>query len=306
MGLLDDLKSQADTQREGEQADEARLAERERVYREDIQPRMVTAYQFFIKMVEQLNYLKMETRVDYPLLPEGKMCTLLQDDYKVVIDSSKNLKQIDLNFQCSLDKPLDFEIIGKDAVLSHCDRLDRYYFKYERKIKKDGRLEIESARFRIEGPLPMKVALRVDVDKGVIMLVLRNFTDPGVSQYVLKPEQLDEAFQERLGKFVLRQETSLFEHAISDDAREMLRKKIQAEQVLREQELKEAEERIKAEEAAEKENSKKEQFKKAVNTVVSENKEKLKKAVDEQVNDKKEKLKAMFNKLKDQAGFNKR
>lgn len=290
MGLLDDLKSRADVQREVEQASEASLAERERFYREEIQPRMVRAYQFFTEMADQLNYLKMETRHDYPLLPEGKTCSLRHEGYKVVIDSSKNLKQLDLNFQCSLDKPLEFDIIGKDAVLNHCDRLDRYYFKYERKIKKDARLEIESARFRIEGPLPMKVVLAVDVDKGVIKLGIRNFTDPGVSQYVLKPEQFDEAFQDRLGKFILREEISLFEDTVSDDARDRLRKQIQQEQAQREQELREAEERQAVEEAAQKESSRKEQLKKAVN---------------EQVNEKKAKLKTMFNKLKDQAGFNK-
>ena len=291
MGLLDDLRTQAEGQRAEEQADAQRRAQQEAFYREHIQPRMVAAFQFFNELVEHLNYVKMETLAYYPILAEGRLHPFRQQDYTVVIDSSSALKQIDFTFQGILDAPVVFEMFNKDAILTHSDRLDRYYIKYDRKDKKNAELELESAKFIIEGELPLKVSIQADVEQGLVKIGARNFQQPGYQFYRLKPDQFDDAFLDQLGKYILRQEESLFgEEAMSDEARKKLRDRLIVEKRIREQELREAEARRKAEEEALKQNSPTEQIKKAVNT---------------KVGHKKEKLKDMFNRLKEQAGFNK-
>jgi hypothetical protein len=126
MGLLDDLRTKAQDRREQEEADAALAAQREQFYREEIEPRMTQAYQFFMELVDHLNYVKPETRVNYPLLPDGVPVALRQGEYTIVIDSSKALKRIDINFQCALEKPLEFEIFGREAFLLLADRVYGY------------------------------------------------------------------------------------------------------------------------------------------------------------------------------------
>lgn len=289
MSLLDDLKAQAENQRASEQEGANLDAQRDQYYRDEIQPQMVKAYQFFNEMVGHLNYIKPETIVTYPLLPEGKLQRLRQQEYKVVIDSSKSPKQIDITMECVLDKPVNFEMFGRDAILSLAERIERYSIKHERKIRKNASMEPESAKFILEGPMPISVQLKADVDAGDFKLAVRNFYEPGFTRYTIKPAQFNDQFLDRLGKYVLREETNLLGgEEISEEVKAALRKKIEEENNQREQELREAEERLKAEEAAAKEKSKKEQVKRAVET---------------QVNQKKEKLKDMFNRLKLQAGF---
>lgn len=290
MGLLDDLRTQAQDRREQEEADAALAARREQFYVEEILPRMTKAYQFFMELMEHLNYVNPDIPVQYPLLANGMPLALQQGDYTVVADSSKALKRIDINYQCSLDKPVEFEIFGKDAVLNHADRLDRYHVKHERKDRKDTDLELESAKFKIEGPLPLKTVINADVLNGAIQLVLRNYKDPGVSRYTLPAAQFDDAFLDRLGQFMLRKTDTLFDVDLSMDsaAKEAIRRKLQEEAELRAQELREAEERLEAEEAERLANSKKELLKYTVLKTVDENKEKLK---------------GLLNKLKSQAGL---
>lgn len=291
MGLLDDLRNQAEGKRSAEEEEAARRAEREQYYQEKMLPRMIKAYQFFNEFVEHLNYIQLKTIINYPLLPDGAPQSLRQEGYKVVIDSSKALKRIDFSMEGVLDAPVPFEIFGKDAVLKHADRIERYSFRHDRKDKKDPTsMELVAAKFTLLGPLPLKITVEANVDTSQIIVTVRNFKEPGFTKYNLTVEQFSDEFLDQLGKFVLRQEDRLFgkSEELSEEARKKLRDRMIVEARIRQQELIEAEQRRQAEEAAEKEKSAKHQIKHVVNTKVAQGKESLK---------------DMFNKLKKQAGF---
>ena len=300
MGLLDDLRNQAEGKKAADEEAAARKAEREQYYQEKILPRMIKTYQFFNEFVEHLNFIKLETIVHYPLLPDGRLQPLRQEGYNIVIDSSKALKRIDFSLEGVLDKPLQFEIFGKDAVQKHADRIERYGFRHKRKDKKDPiSLELLGAKFILHGPLPLTVTIEADVDAMRINVTIRNFKEPGIAKYNLTVEQFSDEFLDQLGKFVLRQEDRLFgkSEELSEEARKKLRDRMIVEARIREQEMIEAEERRKAEEAAEKERTAKEQIKRVVNTQT----EQLKRVMNTQVAKGKESLKGMLDKLKKQA-----
>jgi len=288
MGLLEDLRNQADNQRENEAAKAKRQAQLEAYYQKAMLPRMVKAFQYLTEFVDHLNYIKLETFVEYPLLPNGAMQRLQQQSYMLVIDSSKALKEIKFTMECAIDVPVEFEVFGKDAVLLQIDKIKCYAFRHECSMRKINH-EIISAKFVLEGPLPLAVNINADVDTSKIKLELRNFSEPGYTKYVLTAEEFDDDFLDRLGKFVIRQERTLFGgEEISDAAKKVLRDKLIVERRIREQEMLEVEARIKAEEVAEKERSAKELLKRVVNSKVAQGKESLKE---------------MFGKLKKQAGF---
>ena len=307
MGLLDDLKQQAEKQQDTPGTPNLAGGTGD-FYGEQVKSRMLAAFNFLTELVNQLNTMKLDTRADYPFRPDGKPVTLLQQGYKVYNDHITDPRQITFTCFCGLANPTVFEVAGRGAVMAQSELLDRYHFKYEKREQKDPRQMVIGAKFRLVGPLPIKMVLQVDEGRQVIKLLLTNFAGPGTSQYHLKPEKLDDAFMDHLGKYLLRKEAALFKEEISDDAKAMLRKKLQEEQQQREAELQQAEEARKAEEARRKQNSTTEQLKKAVSQSVTENTEKLKKAMNEQlkrvmhtqVAKGKESLKGMLGKLKKQ------
>ncbi len=290
MGLLDDLRNQADSKRASDEEEANRIANREQYYLDKIQPRMVKTYQFFNELVEHLNYIKLETVVDYPLQPGGAPQPLRQEGYKVVIDSSKAIKKVDFSMEGVLDEPVEFEVFGRDAVANHQERIQRYSFRHECKIRKDAQQYIQSALFILEGPLPLRVSVEADIPTSKIKVTIRNFTEPGFSTRAFTVEEFNDEFLDKIGKFVLRKEPVLFGSVeeLSDEAKKKLRDRMIVEQRIRQQEMIEAEARRQAEEAAAKEKSTAEQLKRAVNTKVAKGKESLK---------------DMFSKLKKQAGF---
>jgi len=301
MGLLDDLKSQAE-QNNKPAGEQPALAGAEEFYHAQVKPRMLKANGFLTQLVNQLNEMKLVIKAEYPFRPEGKTVTLLQQGYKVYSDHITEPRQVTLGFTCILANPTTFDVRGRAPALAQGEQLERYQFKYEKLEARDKNRMVIGARFKLLGPLQVKCVLEFDEVKQIIKLLLTNFVGPSTSQYNLKPEQLDEAFMDRLGKYLLRKEARLFQEEISDDAKVLLRRKLLQEQLQREAELRAAEEQRKAEEEARKQNSTTAQLKKAVSQSVAENTERLKKAMDEQVRDKGEKLKTMFNKLKNRVG----
>jgi len=301
MGILDDLKQQAENQHDNAASGnkDPGVAAGD-FYRDHVKARMCSAFNFLDQLVQQLNTLKLDTRAEYPFKHDGKPVALMQQDYKVYNDSIPDPRQITLAFNCSLVNPTSFEVTGRGAVLTQAELLDRYQFKYEKVEQKDPRQLVIGARFKLIGPLQIKIVLQVDEARHVVKLLISNIAGPGTSQYHLKPEQLDEAFLDHLGKYVLRKESSLFKEKVSADVKAMLRKKVLEEQQARETELQQVEEARKAEEARRKQNSTTEQLKKTVSETMARNTEKLKQAMDEQLGDKTEKLKNIFGKLRSQ------
>jgi hypothetical protein len=302
MGILDDLKQQAEKQQDapGIKHEAQSSAGTEDFFREHVKPRMCSAFKFLSELVNQLNALNLDTRADYPFRPGGKPVTLQHQDYKVYSDSITEPRQITFAFHCDLVNPTAFDVKERAAVMAQSELLDRYTFKFEKLEQKDPRQMVIGARFKLIGPLAIKFMLQFDESRHVIKLLVSNFAGPGTSQYHLKPEKLDEAFLDHIGKYILRKESTLFKEEISDDLKAKLRQKLQEEQQQRETELQEAEEARKAEEALRKQNSPTEQLKKAVSQTMAKNTEKLKHTMNEQLGDKTEKLKNMFGRLKTQ------
>ncbi len=301
MGLLDDLKAQAE-HRNKPAGEQPAAPGAEEFYRAQVKQRMIMAKDFFTQLFNQLNEMNLVIQAKYPLLPEGKTVTLQQQGYKAYSDDIPNPRLVTFGFNCILTSPTTYDVRGLGPALAQGELLERFQFKYVKLEARDQNQLVIGARFKLEGPLPVKCALQFDEAKLIIKILLTNFIGPGTSQYNLNPEQLNEAFLDHLGKYLIRKEAKLFQEEISDDAKAMLRKKMQQEQLQREAELRAAEEQLKAEEMARKQNSTKEQLKQAVSQSVAENKEKLKKLMDEQVRDKGEKLKSLFGKLTNRAG----
>jgi len=300
MGLLDELKQQAQQQAPETGASQAQPLGADEFYAGHVKARMLAAYKFLDEFVNQLNQLKLVTRADYPFKPDGKAVTLQQQDYKVFSDSVPEPRSINLSFNCCLVNPASFEIHGRGQVLSHSELLDRFQFKYEKIEQKDARQMVSVARFKLAGPLQVKFSLQFDDKRHVIKLLASNFAGPGTSQYHLQPDKLDEAFLDHLGKYILRKEVSLFKEQVSADVKAMLRKKLQEEQQQRDSELQAVEEARRAEEALRRQNSATGQLKRTVSASMAKNTEKLKQVMNEQLGEKSEKLKSMFGRLKSQ------
>ena len=241
MGILDDLKKQSEVQRTKEEQEHQRQADLQKYYQEKLHPKMLQLYTFLNELSEHLNYIKTETLTAYPILPDGSMQTFQQTGYKVTIDSAKEVKEINLFFNCGLNEPLFFDVENSERVQRYADLLHSYRIEFDRTDKKDSNYDLVSAKFKITGPIAVNVILQGDVASSQIHLILKNFEKPGFVKHSFKERHITEEFIDGLGRFILRQNPEFLKLDIADEHREIIRKNIEADMQQRQQELEEAE-----------------------------------------------------------------
>ena len=254
MGILDDLKNQSEAQKADEVREKQRQADLAKYYQENIHPKMLQLYKFLNELVEHLNYIKKETKVLYPVVPGGSLQQFDQSDYKVTIDSSKEVKHINLRFFCSLKQPLVFELENNERILRYTDVLHSYRIDFDRTDNKDDNYELISAKFKVNGPIPVNVILQGDVQNSEIQLLLNNFEKPGTQKHIFKDRHITEEFIDGLGKYILRENPNFLKLDIAEEEKEKIRQRVQEDLKRRQQELEEAERFLQEEAETEKDN----------------------------------------------------
>lgn len=240
MGILDDLKNQSEVQKANEEKEKQRQADLLKFYQENLHPKLLQLYTFLNELIEHLNYIKTETNVLYPVIPDGSMQEFQQSDYKVTIDSATEVKEINLRFFCSLKEPLVFELENSERIQRYADVLHSYRIEFDRTDNKNSNYELVSAKFKVIGPIPVNIVLQGDVASSSIHLLLSNFEKPGASKHTFKERHITEEFIDNLGKFILRQNPEFLKLDIADEHKDIIRQNIQEDLKQRQQELEEA------------------------------------------------------------------
>ena len=241
MGLLDDLKNQADNLQAKEQQDDGLSGEKAQYYEKEIHPRMTEVYKFLNEMVKNLNIIKPETIVNYPILPGGNNQPFRQGDYKVIADNHQQMKEIKLTFKAELAEPVSLRVKGEDDVKKQIELLASYRVHNERKDIKDNNFKLTHSDFIILGPVNITVQFVGDVEASSIQLLLNYFEGPGLAKRNLDVKNINQDFLDKLGRFLLREDNKLFSLDISEKDKQAIREMVQKERVKREQEIAEME-----------------------------------------------------------------
>ena len=253
MGILDDLKNQSDDKKAIEEREKQRQIELNEYYQKSIHPKMLQLYTFLNEFIEHLNYIKKLTKVSYPIAPDGSLVEFEQSDYKITIDSTKAITDMNLRFSCKLNEMLVYELENSERILSYTDVLHSYRIDFDRIDTKDNNYDLISAKFKIKGPISVNIILQADIQTSSINMLLSNFEKPGASKHIYKERHITEEFIDDFGKFILRENLSFLKLDIADEHKEQIRQKIQADLQLRQQEIEEADRLLKVEEEKEKE-----------------------------------------------------
>jgi hypothetical protein len=248
MGLLDDLKNQADSLRAREQQDEGGSGGKTQFYEKEIHPRMKEIYDFLNEMVENLNFIKPETIVQYSIYPGGEKQSFRQGKYKLIIDSPQQIKDIKLTCKAELDKPVKLRVKGEDNVKKLFEILASYKIKAKRKDFNDKSYKLTHSDIVIEGPLNISIQFIGSDDSSYIQLLLANFEGPGVIKRNIEANNINQEFLDKLGRYILREDTKLFALDISEQDKQAIREMVEKERAKREQEIAEMERRAEEEE----------------------------------------------------------
>ena len=264
MGLLDDLKGEAEQLQANAASDRSKVAQQEAYYREHTKPALLNVYRYLQELLEQLEILDKEVKADF-LIPGYKAVSAQQIARKININSLENLSHISLRITFAIDE-LQFSVMPLDKAGDTRKFFENHRMPFSDWPIRDNDNSISGLNFLVNN-LEISGGIDLQADKASQQITMTAFNVQGFKHLKSKitVERIDQGWLDRLGHFVIGEIEDPNRTEVSDEFRSALREKMEAEKRDAEETILrwEEEERRQAEQ-----NSKAARLEKAMNSVL--------------------------------------
>ena len=240
MGILDELREQAESVKTSSETERERRERLHRKYVEDINPKLLQFYRFLHELVNHLNYIKLDVLASYDLPVVGKYDDYKQGSYRIVADSDTEMKDIKFQFVCERKGEFNFFIDNCAEVERVEDFFSKNHIQFYCKKERDERYNVVSGDFKVKGVVPILIRMMADIEESRIVMTITNFDDLGTRKLILKPEQINEELLDRFGNYILRREPTFLQTKLSEEDVKRIRERMQREKAEQDEELRQA------------------------------------------------------------------
>ncbi len=232
MGVLDDLKKEAEKKQQEQQLQGAEVAAQQDFYAQHLHPVMRQAHDYFAELAKTLQAVDPDVCAPYSLDPEQKASfRLKQQNYQFRSDNYDNPYKLIIGAECQLAKRHEYLVRGRGSVTRYAALLEEHQFPHYTKDELDQAHQVVNSTFILEGPLKVQIRFLASPEDECIYIDLLNLEPRPNKRYKMPPGKVDEALLDRLARMLVREESVLVEVQISADTREQLRQKLQQERL---------------------------------------------------------------------------
>lgn len=230
MGLLDDLKREAEARKAAEaertHAEEARA----NAVRAAALPALFRIRRYLAELIEQMRVLKTEIGVTLPIAGIGPVAGFRQVSYDLAAEGNPP-ELVILRCALRLDRRAQYEVRGAGPLNPWSEGLRRHGLQAQVvKILPEG--AGERAIVALEGSVPAMLQFRLDLAAGALEIVTRNFDEIGERRQLVRAPDVTERWLEEMTKYVLRQENRFLVQELSPELREYFRRRLEREKRL--------------------------------------------------------------------------
>lgn len=237
MGILDDLKQEANKAREKQQTEAERRAELEAYYDARIKPTMLSLLGYLNEMIEQLEVIGMQIPVSYELPAVGQVHDLKQTGYRVNIDSGERPKKLGLLFHCEAPKEQTYDVMPQPKADEFRTFLETNRALYMEAPIRDHRNKPVGASFRGKVRICVRLLFQADIGRQRLEFISSNFEGLKTARFSFDFNTVDEKWMDQLGHYILRKDTRLGRFDLSESYRRQLQEQVLAEQAKRHAEI---------------------------------------------------------------------
>lgn len=205
MGLLDDLKQQADSLRQKQQVTQAELNQNLQA----AHARLKDGLRYLVELFNSLNIIKPVVPRYYYL--EGgvtRLDDLMQCDYncngrRLTVDHKDYIDAIVLRFRCAGDGQLTIEKQSDPMVQRLRDHLWTHALKFDVNEARNERGYVERGTFTIKCEVPVTITISADLENALIKITCKNLEKLGEYTYAYDFDEFGKEVLEELGKVIL-------------------------------------------------------------------------------------------------------
>jgi hypothetical protein len=224
MGLLDDLKKQAESRQQVPLTHDEQL--REHGYFEPVQSALTEVSRYFGELARSLNVVKPDVQRQFYIEGSTRLSDLQQHDYTVrdrrkTFENRDYLTDVSILFTCQGGENLTFEKDTPRAIENMKEFFWGYSLPFECREMRNERGKVEKAIFTLVARVPSTATLAGNWDTGAFKLTLRNIEVLGSVEHSFKAADITHDFLEEIGKFVLAQPNKLRDYGKPDEPQRM-------------------------------------------------------------------------------------
>ncbi len=198
MGVLDELKQQAEKAQAKLQQQQASQEGQHAVIERRLMTRMDDLHAYFKEFQQQLNLVNPEITGDFYITDLCTLKNLRQEGYQVTSDSSDGVRKFTFHYVRAGRGLREVRLPNKLIAEQKRENLWRYGLKFKLKEYSQNRCAL-----LIEAYVPVSFEFEADVERAAIRLKVKNKPMPGISTYTYDAEQIDAEFMDEVAKYVL-------------------------------------------------------------------------------------------------------
>lgn len=240
MGLLDDLEQEAQRRKAGADDVERARQQREDLYRTRLEPGMAALHAYLSKLTANLAFLKPRKTFALPIPGYGNVVFQVEHEYDLKLQPQSPGKEIRLAFPCVVlsEECPTVEVSGASKIKTMIGVFQRFHLSGLVSSRKDAAGEAIAATFRAKGRMSVSATFVADAETAQMRMSFVNFDQIGGTQTkTVAADQFNEVLYDEIGRYVVREPSSLFREVLSEDYRKQLRTKVQQEELKRRWEI---------------------------------------------------------------------
>ncbi|GMU44260.1 MAG: hypothetical protein IT479_15155 [Xanthomonadales bacterium] len=225
MSFLDRLKREADQQRQQAEQTAREREQRELLYRSQIEPRAKALLHYLEGLVATLIEVRPPILVKMAIQGYGELCATPFWDYKLDHERRHRGFQISMTWSMKVDPERTPEVRaeGVTRVKALTSIFRQYHLGGIKEEKRTPQHEVSRALFHARGYIKARFSAQISADDPVLRLVFDNASWLGSSRRQVAWEQIDDTLFDRLARFIVREDDSLFTEELPNELRQRLR-----------------------------------------------------------------------------------
>lgn len=263
MGILDQLREEANKIQSKHQQDADLQKQKEHNYQFIILPKLQHLFSYFKELLDYLEIIKEPVKIDHYSDRYSHLDSLIQQNYRLSTDKHggianfDKLTEVNLRFNCVSEIPgEEFSHYTDNKIESDLEK--EFLSSHKLKFSHDqhlGNTKAGAVTFTIQKNIPVLFRFSLDFDNSRIVLNIENHENFEQRTQYIRPEQIDDNYLDKLARYILRKDVDFLRMDIDDAYREQLRQQIKEQKNKHAQELKAALEKERLEQEAAQEQS---------------------------------------------------
>lgn len=235
MGLLDELESEAQRRKSGDEDAAAQKVTRETAYRTVLEPAMVDLFAYLKELALKLKELQPKLKICHNLPGYGDVVAHVEHEYEIRESRQPSSKEITVSCFAAVasSECPSVQIEGAARVRAVTALFQRHRLGTPLAASEDAAGDVAGATFKAKGRIPLTAVFVADAASGQLKMSFTNFDDFATAVKTVAPDQVNETLFDQIGRYLMREPTDLMREVLSENYRSQLRARVHHEEVKR-------------------------------------------------------------------------